>query len=135
MGTSGRDEKLRDRACDAFADLLSAPAGACLRTIASRHNVTIDSRFITSPPRSTDLNDPGNSKAEETVDSAGIAGDERALACDASRKKSLAELCERLRHGESLRLMCWCVPRRCHAEEIAKWLLARAMQPEAYPEP
>jgi hypothetical protein len=36
----------------------------------------------------------------------------------------------RLRAGESLRLMCWCAPKRCHAAGIARCLNRRLGRPE-----
>ena len=94
MGSSGHDETLRDAACSAFAELLAAPPGADPVAIGRRHAVDMDARF-------SDV-----------------------AACDAARRDGLRGLQSRLRRGESLRLMCWCAPRRCHAEEIACWLTA-----------
>ena len=50
------------------------------------------------------------------------------MACKRSRarREALEGLAERLRGGESLRLLCWCAPRRCHAEDLARWLCAAA---------
>jgi hypothetical protein len=45
--------------------------------------------------------------------------------CGSARSRALSELHRRLCRGESLRLLCWCAPRRCHAEEIARWLTPR----------
>ena len=41
-------------------------------------------------------------------------------------EQALGELKRRLRSGESLRLLCRCHPRRCHAHYIARWLASRA---------
>jgi hypothetical protein len=46
----------------------------------------------------------------------GVGLDERfrdAKGCHAARASRLRELRSRLLRGESLRLMCWCAPRRC----------------------
>lgn len=45
-----------------------------------------------------------------------------AATSEKARTKALLALKARLVRGESLRLLCWCAPRRCHAEEIARWL-------------
>ena len=39
-------------------------------------------------------------------------------------EEKLDELERRLRGGERLRLMCHCAPNRCHAEAIARLLIA-----------
>ena len=93
MGTSGHDETLRDAACSAFAELLAALPGADPVAIGRRHAVEMDERF-------SDV-----------------------VACENARRHGLQGLRSRLRRGESLRLLCWCAPRRCHAEEIARWLM------------
>jgi len=33
-----------------------------------------------------------------------------------------------MRAGERLRLLCYCTPRRCHAQSIVQWLLRRAQE-------
>ena len=55
----------------------------------------------------------------------GLALDERfaeADACATARVLAMEGLRARLLSGESLRLMCWCAPRRCHAEELVRRL-------------
>ena len=42
-----------------------------------------------------------------------------------SREAALDVLEGRLRNGESLRLMCWCAPKRCHGDGIARLLVGR----------
>lgn len=39
-----------------------------------------------------------------------------------ARAEMLEALAARLRAGESLRLLCWCHPKRCHAVSIADML-------------
>lgn len=108
MGKDGRDERLRDAVCDAFAELLGAPgertaaeaavaaATADEQTIARRHGLgSVDGRFV------------------------GRA---------AERAAAIESLAKRVASGESLRLMCWCAPKRCHAEAIAGCVHTRALE-------
>ena len=92
MGSDGHDDSLRDAVCDAYADLLAAPSGADPTAIGNLHGVAVDPRFA----------DAAKSERARTI--------------------ALCQLKSRLLRGESLRLLCWCAPRRCHAETIAKWL-------------
>jgi hypothetical protein len=39
------------------------------------------------------------------------------------RKAYLNEILEYLREYKTVYLLCWCYPKRCHAETVKKWLL------------
>ena len=97
MGADGHDESFRDAVCDACEELLTDPKGADVAAIAKRHGLRVDSRF--------------------------------AATRDADPQTSLEEAMQgleaRLRAGESLRLLCWCHPKRCHGDGIAQALKRR----------
>ena len=97
MGDDGHDERFRDAVCEACNDLFLDPLNADLDTIAKRHGVRVDSRF-----RKKGAADP-----------------------QAEAAQALSDLERRLRAGESLRLMCWCHPKRCHGDGIARLLHRR----------
>eukprot|EP00966_Prymnesium_polylepis_P045064 1044415-Prymnesium_polylepis.1 len=40
----------------------------------------------------------------------------------------MADVEARVRAGESLRFMCWCTPKRCHADSIVKALRNRLLR-------
>ena len=50
-----------------------------------------------------------------------------------NRDAALRELEDRLRAGESLRLMCWCAPKRCHGDGIAQLLVRILHHPCRHP--
>jgi len=95
MGSDGHDESYRAAVCNACEELLSDPLHADVDAIAARHGV------------------PG-------VDARFKGEHARRALFDA-----LAELERRLRGGERVRLMCWCRPKRCHADGIVKVLQER----------
>lgn len=103
MGPGGRDERFRDAVCEACEDLLSAPLAADVDVIARKHGVDVDPRFR-------------DRSAQMAL----------AIALDA-----LEAHVRGLRAGESLRLMCWCHPKRCHADSIIKVLRRRLLTPTA----
>ena len=100
MGADGHDEKFRDAVCEACNDLIEDPLRADVDAIASKHGLRVDSRFKRKG---------GHAAADPQA--------ELASALDA--------LEARLRKGESLRLLCWCVPKRCHGDGIASLLQRR----------
>ena len=97
MGADGHDETFRDAVCEACEELLTAPTSANVDTIASRHGLRVDGRF-----RKKGQADP-----------------------QAALGAALDELEARVRSGESLRLLCWCHPKRCHGDAIAAILQRR----------
>jgi hypothetical protein len=100
MGEDGHDEAFRDAVCEACDELLAAPTSADVDSIAARHGLRVDGRF-----RRRGADDP-----------------QAALAA------ALEALEARVRAGESLRLLCWCHPKRCHADGIAATLQRRVGQ-------
>lgn len=97
MGADGHDEAFRDAVCEACDELLAAPTSADVDAIAARHGLRVDGRF-----RKKGTDDP-----------------QVALAA------ALDGLEARLRGGASLRLLCWCHPKRCHGDGIAAVLQRR----------
>ena len=95
MGPKGRDESLRESVCNACEQRMKAPREANLLAIAHRHNIS----HIYEGARVATSGD--------TLDAA------------------MEALCERLRSGESLRLLCWCSPLRCHGHDLATILRDR----------
>lgn len=93
MGRNGKDETQRGAVCDAFAYLVVGDAeGTSVAEIGRRFGVEVDSRFADSAK------------------------------CATRRADALEQLQKRLLRGESVRLLCWCAPKRCHAETIAQLL-------------
>ena len=95
MGADGRDERLRDEACEACAEWLEDPERASAESIGARRGLRVDPRF-------------------GATSGAGAAA-----------ARAMQQLEARLRSGENLRLMCWCAPKRCHGDGIAEMLARR----------
>ena len=97
MGSDGHDETYRDAVCEACDELLADPGGSDVSAIARRHGLRVYPSFAATK----DAN-PQVKLAE-----------------------AMQELEKRVCAGESLRLMCWCYPKRCHGDSIAKALRKR----------
>ena len=76
--------------------------------------------------------------AESTLDVEAIAArrglgvDSRFKAVDAVEVRAEMErLAARVGAGERLRLLCWCAPKRCHADAIADKIVELAYQQDA----
>ena len=95
MGAKGRDESLRERVCDACKQRMEAPLTANLIAIAHAHGL----HTIFEGAK---------------VASSGV-----------SLNAAIESLCQRLKSGESIRLLCWCKPLRCHGDDLATVLAKR----------
>jgi len=101
MGTDGHDERYRDAVCDAYARLLQQ---------------------LLSQPQAVDVH--------RIAAEFGLRVDSRFLSFDAPRVLAeLQSLAHRVAEGEHLQLLCWCRPKRCHAESIAAALLQMSTSP------
>lgn len=97
MGSGGRDESFRSAVCDAHEHLLQ--------------------QILTQPQV-----DVGAVAAEY-----GLGVDSRFATLDAPRVcTAVHSMAQRVRRGERLRLLCWCRPKRCHADNIAAAVLKLA---------
>ena len=97
MGDNGRDETLRDAVCEACEELIASPAGASINHIADAYGLDVDERFR-----------PGGGRDPQ-----------------AEFASALDFLEARVRGRASLCLLCWCHPKRCHADGIATELRRR----------
>ena len=43
-----------------------------------------------------------------------------------ARREAMEALARRVAEGDSVRLLCWCYPRRCHGDWVAKHVMRRA---------
>ena len=91
-------------------------------------------RQILSETDDGNLN-PFVNDAESAVDVEAIAArcgldvDSRFKAVDAAVVRAeMGRLAARVGAGERLRLLCWCAPKRCHADAIADRILELAQQ-------
>ena len=111
MGDSCRDERYRDAVCDAHASLLgtdtrgltSRAFDELMATIARR---CVEGRGLWPPPVAR------GARAQDVRESL----------------RQLAALATRVEGGESLRLLCHCAPKRCHADTLAGHILALVRQ-------
>ena len=126
MGDDGHDERFRDAVCDACDELLIAPLSADVKKIARTHGLRVDSRFRVKGSKGTfdfvkQYSDQAAALAVgapgEMISLCSCGGDSRA-----ELDAALSVLADRLRAGESLRLLCWCASKRCHGDEIARRL-------------
>jgi len=91
MGEDGHDENLRMRACEAYQEYI--------------HII---------------MRDAGGPTLEEIAKREGLKIDPRFKGDDGHVvRHGVQALVDRVRARESLRLLCWCHPRRCHAHSIA----------------
>ena len=135
MGADGHDEAKRDAVCNAYADLLAAATAALppqQKAAGAAASHPAEGAAGVSAAGAGAAAAAGPAALWSGVDPVavgavhGVVVDSRfadAAKCEAARMNALRQLKARLARGESLRLVCWCAPRRCHAEEIAKWLI------------
>ena len=71
------------------------------------------------------LADPAGADVDGIAATFGVCVDARFRGRTAELDRALGGLEARLRAGESLRLMCWCAPSRCHGDGIARCLQRR----------
>ena len=73
----------------------------------------------------------GDADVQDIAQARGMLIDEELTGLEArtGRDEMMAELRGRLCRGESLRLMCWCHPKRCHGVAIAEKLRQLSWQP------
>ena len=83
----------RDAACDAFRLLLRAPSADDAAPVRIAAEMELPPQCV-----SCDMCAPGT---------------------QAARIEAVAALGRRIASGQDVRLLCWCFPRRCHAECIA----------------